>query len=109
MNIGYLYLAIAVIAEVSGSSLIKYTEGFSKLYPSLGCLALFGTAIFMLSKTVNYVPLYIAYAIWGAAGILLVTVISVVFLKESINLITVIGLVCIVLGVVLVNLFGTGH
>ena len=50
MNLGYLFLAIAIVSEVTGSSLIKYTEGFTKPLPSIFCMALFGLAIFMLSK-----------------------------------------------------------
>lgn len=67
MNLGYLFLAIAIVSEVTGSSLIKYTEGFTKPLPSIFCMTLFGFAIFMLSKTVNYIPLYIAYALWGGS------------------------------------------
>ena len=99
MNIGYLFLVVAIISEVTGSSLIKYTEGFTKLVPSLLCLMLFGTAIFMLSKTVSYIPLYIAYGLWGALGVVLVTAISVLFLKEPINMPTIIGITLIVSGV----------
>lgn len=109
MNLGYFFLAVAIVSEVTGSSLIKYTEGFTKIGPSMLCLVLFGTAIFMLSKTVRYVPLYIAYGLWGALGIVLVTAISVVFLKESINTPTIIGVALIVVGVLLVNLYGASH
>lgn len=109
MNLGYLFLAIAIVSEVTGSSLIKYTEGFTKPLPSIFCMTLFGFAIFMLSKTVNYIPLYIAYALWGALGIILVTLISIFVMKESVNIATILGLFFIVIGVVLVNIYGSSH
>jgi Membrane transporters of cations and cationic drugs len=109
MNIGYVFLAIAIISEVTGSTLIKYTDGFTKFTPSVLCLLLFGTAVFMLSKTVEHIPLYIAYGLWGALGIVLVCLISVLFLKESINLPTIFGICLIVSGVILVNLYGSSH
>lgn len=107
--IGYLLLFIAIVAEVIGSNLVKSTEEFTKLIPSLFCIGMFIIAIFMLSKTVRYIPLPIAYAIWGALGIVLVTLVGVFYWKMTINIPTIIGLGCIIIGVILVNLFGTGH
>lgn len=109
MLVGYLFLFVAIIAEVIGSNLVKSTEGFTKLTPSLLCIGMFTIAIFMLSKTVKYIPLPIAYAIWGALGIVLVTLVGVFYWRMSVNIPTIIGLGCIIVGVVLVNLFGTGH
>jgi small multidrug resistance pump len=109
MNVGYLFLAAAIVSEVTGSSLIKYTEGFRKFIPSISCLVLFGIAIFMLSKAVNFIPLYIAYALWGALGIILVSLISIFIMKESVNIATILGIFFIVIGVVLVNIFGPSH
>lgn len=109
MYVGYLYLAIAIISEVIGSNMVVNTERFTKLKPTLICILCFGIAIYMLSPTVHYIPLYIAYAIWGGLGIVLVTIVGVVFWKQSVDIPTLIGIFLIVAGVVVVNLFGKTH
>ena len=109
MNVGYLYLAIAIISEVIGSNMVVNTEGFTKIRPTLICIFCFGLAIYMLSLTVKHMPLYIAYAIWGGLGIILVTIVGVTFWKQSVNIPTLIGIIFIVVGVVVVNLFGQSH
>lgn len=109
MNIGYLYLAIAIISEVIGSNMVVNTEGFTKVKPTLICIFCFGLAIYMLSLTVKHMPLYIAYAIWGGLGIILVTIVGVIIWKQSINIPTILGISFIVVGVVIVNLFGKSH
>lgn len=109
MNIGYLYLAVAVISEVIGSNMVANTEGFTKIKPTLICIFCFGLAIYMLALTVKHMPLYIAYAIWGGLGIILVTVVGIIVWKESVNLPTILGIVLIVSGVVVVNLFSNAH
>ena len=109
MYVGYLYLAIAIISEVIGSNMVVSTEGFTRLKPTLICILCFGIAIYMLSLTVHYIPLYIAYAIWGGLGIILVAIVGVVFWKQSIDIPTLIGILLIVAGIVVVNLFGKAH
>lgn len=109
MNVGYLYLAIAIISEVIGSNMVVNTEGFTKVKPTLICIFCFGLAIYMLSLTVKHMPLYIAYAMWGGLGIILVTIVGVTFWKQSVNIPTLIGILFIVVGVVVVNLFGKLH
>lgn len=109
MNIGYLYLAIAIVSEVIGSNMVVKTDGFTKLNPTLVCVFCFGLAIYMLSLTVRHIPLYIAYAIWGGLGIILVTIVGVAIWKQNINLPTLLGISLIVAGVIIVNLFGETH
>ncbi|MDF7626314.1 multidrug efflux SMR transporter [Lactobacillaceae bacterium L1_55_11] len=106
---GYFYLLIAVIAEIAGSNLVVSSQGFTKWQPTLLCLACYGLAFFMLSKTVETIPLHIAYAIWSGAGIVLVTVMSVLFWKAQINWPTIFGLLLIIVGIVIVNLYGNLH
>lgn len=109
MNIGYFYLIMAIVSEVIGSNMVVKTEGFTKLRPTLICIVCFVFALYMLSITVKYMPLYVAYAIWGGLGIILVTIVGIVVWKNNINLVTLIGIALIVAGVVIVNLFGKSH
>lgn len=79
---GYLYLALAISLELIGTTCLKYSEGFTKLYPSLATLAAYGLCFYLFSKSLLYLHLSIAYAIWCAIGIVAATLISVFFLMK---------------------------
>ncbi|OJG71301.1 hypothetical protein RV12_GL001563 [Enterococcus quebecensis] len=100
---------VAIISEVVATNLLKATDGFSKLLPSVECLAAYVVCFYTLSKAIKYMPLNVAYAMWGAIGIILITFFSVIYWKEPINTPTIIGIGFIVIGTILVNVFGTGH
>lgn len=105
----YLYLTLAVVAELFGSNLLKYADGFTKLVPTIFALLAYGGSFYFLSLTLKYFPLNIVYAVWGGMGIVLITLISVFVFHVSINWQTVLGTILIVVGVVIVNLYGTTH
>ena len=109
MYMGYLYLTIAIVSEVIGSNMVISTEGFTRIKPTLICVFCFGLAIYMLSLTVRTIPLYIAYAMWGGLWIVLVTMVGVLFWKQTVDAPTLLGIFSIILGVVVVNLFGKTH
>ncbi|HDH4522562.1 TPA: QacCGHJ group quaternary ammonium compound efflux SMR transporter [Staphylococcus aureus] len=105
----YLYLIIAIVSEVIGSAFLKSSEGFSKLYPTLATLISFIVCFYFLSKTMQHLPLNITYASWAGLGLVLTTVVSVLILKEQINLISIISIILIIVGVVLLNTLGSSH
>ncbi|HHR3458495.1 TPA: QacCGHJ group quaternary ammonium compound efflux SMR transporter [Staphylococcus aureus] len=105
----YLYLIIAIVGEVIGSAFLKSSEGFSKLYPTLATLISFIVCFYFLSKTIQHLPLNITYASWAGLGLVLTTVVSVLIFKEQINLISIISIILIIVGVVLLNTFGSSH
>ena len=105
----YLYLAIAIIGELIGTSMLKASEGFSKLFPTIGVIIAFVGSFFFLSIAMKTIPLNTAYAIWSGIGIVATTIISVLIWKEKINVASVTGIVFILIGVVILNLFGPGH
>ena len=82
---GYLYLALAIILELIGTTCLKYSEGFTKLYPSLATLAAYGLCFYLFSKSLLYLHLSIAYAIWCAIGIVAATLISVFLFNEALS------------------------
>lgn len=100
----YLYLALAIVLECGGTFLMKLSDGFSQLWPSVGCLALYGLCFAVFSKALQGLPLSVAYASWGALGIVLATGISAVAFKEPLNALVVAGVVVCIVGVVMVNL-----
>lgn len=107
--IHYIYLAAAIVLEVLATNLMKASQGFSKLPYTLGTLAVYGLCFFLLSLAVKEINLSLAYAIWAGVGIILTTAISVLIWHEAINFPTILGIVLIVAGVVIVNLFSSAH
>ncbi|KAF43804.1 DMT family transporter, partial [Staphylococcus aureus] len=69
----------------------------------------FGICFYFLSLTIKFLPLNITYATWAGLGLVLTTIISVIVFKENVNLISIISIGLIVIGVVLLNVFGESH
>ncbi|MDH9161343.1 quaternary ammonium compound efflux SMR transporter QacH [Staphylococcus succinus] len=105
----YLYLLLAIVGEVIGSAFLKSSDGFSKLYPTMATIISFLACFYFLSKTLQHLPLNITYASWAGLGLVLTTIISVLIFKEQINLISVISIILIMVGVILLNTFGSSH
>ncbi|EKH2228346.1 quaternary ammonium compound efflux SMR transporter QacG [Staphylococcus pseudintermedius] len=105
----YLYLFISIATEIIGTCFLKASEGFTKLWPTLGTLLSFGICFYFLSLTIKFLPLNITYATWAGLGLVLTTIISVIVFKENVNLISIISIGLIVIGVVLLNVFGESH
>ena len=105
----YLYLALAIVGEIIGSSLLKASEGFSKLFPTIGVIIAFVVCFFFLSLSLKTIPLNTAYALSAGLGFVLTTIISVLIWKEKINMASIAGITLIVAGVVILNLFGPGY
>lgn len=105
----YFFLALAIMGELIGSSLLKASDGFSKLYPTIGLVFAFVGSFFFLSMSLKTIPLNTAYAVWSGIGIVATTIISVLIWKEKINGASIAGIVLILIGVVVLNLFGPGH
>ena len=99
----YVYLAIAIIAEVIGTSALKASEEFTRLVPSLIVVAGYVVAFFFLSLTLRTIPVGIAYAIWAGAGIALIVAVGAILFQQVPDLPAIVGLTLIVAGVVIVN------
>ncbi|WP_030702435.1 MULTISPECIES: DMT family transporter [unclassified Streptomyces] len=105
---GYAYglLAAAIAAEVAGTTAMKYSEGFTRLWPSLGTLLGYLIAFTLLAQTLKTLSVGTAYAIWAGAGTGAVALIGILFLGESGSLVKIAGIALIVAGVVVLNLGG---
>jgi len=109
--LAYVLLGFAIVSEVIGSSFLVKSEGFSKLFPSIMVIIIYSLAFYLLSQVIKTIPLGIAYAIWGGVGIVLTTIVGYVLFKQTLDAPAMIGIVLIVSGVVVINLFSqsTGH
>jgi small multidrug resistance pump len=101
----WIYLAIAIAAEVVGTSSLKASAGFTKLGPSLMVLAGYGVAFLFLSLTLERIPVGVGYAIWSGAGVTLIALIGWLVYGERLDPAAIAGMALIVAGVVVLNLF----
>ncbi|MGF1621310.1 MAG: DMT family transporter [Rhodomicrobiaceae bacterium] len=99
----YVYLIVAIIAEVIGTSSLKASEGFTRLAPSLVVVAGFGVAFFFLSLTLRTIPIGVAYAIWSGFGTALIVLIGAVSFKQVPDLGALVGIGLIVAGVIVIK------
>jgi small multidrug resistance pump len=107
----YLYLAIAIVGEVIGTAALKATEEFTRLVPSLIVIAGYATAFFFLNLTLRTIPVGIAYALWAGFGIVLISAVSWVVYRQTLDVPALLGIGLIVAGVVVINGFSSsvGH
>ncbi|MCX5534272.1 multidrug efflux SMR transporter [Streptomyces sp. NBC_00006] len=103
---GYVLLAGAIAAEVGATTAMKYSEGFSRLWPSLVTIAGYIVAFALLAQTLKTVQIGTAYAIWAGTGTAVIAAIGMLFLGEGLTLAKVGGIVLVIGGVVLLNLGG---
>ena len=108
---GYLYLSIAIVAEVIATSALKSSEEFTRLGPSILVVVGYGAAFYFLSLVLKTIPIGVAYAIWAGMGITLIAIVGVVAFKQVPDLPAIIGMALIVAGVLVINIFSTtvGH
>ena len=104
-----LFLAIAIGGELIGTTFLKYTEGFTKLWPSLITIASYGICFYCFARAREHINLSFAYAIWSGLGIVVATLVSVFLFKQAITPAGIFGIILILIGVVVLNLFGTPH
>ncbi|MBS9403855.1 QacE family quaternary ammonium compound efflux SMR transporter [Halomonas sp. TRM85114] len=103
----FVYLALAIIAEVIGTSALKASEGFTRLWPSVTVVVGYGVAFYLLALVLRTIPVGIAYAFWAGLGIVLVTLVGIVVYGEKPDLPALLGLAMIVGGVVVIQVFSS--
>ena len=100
---GYIYLSISILAEILATLSLKLSEGFTVLLPSFVVVIGYGLAFFTLSKSLVYLPLSLAYAIWSGVGTALTAVLGILLFDEPLSIGMIAGILCIIGGVVLMN------
>ena len=106
-----LILFFAVLSEVIATTSLKFSEGFTKLIPSIVVVVGYGLSFYLLSMTLKIMPIGIAYAFWSGIGIVLTVIIGKIIWNESLDWARVTGILLIILGIVIINLFSktTAH
>lgn len=103
----YIYLSLAIVLEVLGSSFMKLSDGFTKPLFAIGTAVAYIACFYILSLSLRVIPLGVAYAIWAAVGLILTNVVSVIFFKQHFDLAAGIGISLIVAGVIIINVFSS--
>ena len=101
----YFYLALAIAAEVAGTSLLKATEEFTKLIPTTFLAIFYIISFWLMTLALRELPLGVVYAVWSGLGIVLVAIIGAFVYKEVPDLASMIGMALIISGVVVMHLF----
>lgn len=103
----WLYLAIAVAAEVMATTSLKFSKGFTEPLPTVLVAVGYACSFFFLTKVLKQLPISIAYAIWSGVGVALVSVVGWVWLGNKLDAAALIGIGLIIAGVVVINLFSS--
>ena len=103
---GYIYLMFAIITGIASNGFLKTTEGFTKLNPTVFCVLSIIICLFCISKAMTIIPVGFTYATYGALTITAVTLFGIFKYNQTPNIYGAIGLVLIIVGVLLLNIFG---
>ena len=111
MLMAYILLALAIVSEVTGSTFLVKSEGFTQLVPSILVVVFYVISFYLLSQVIKTIPLGVAYAIWGGVGIVLTALIGFLIFRQSLDLAALIGIALIIGGVIVMNIFSktVGH
>ena len=101
----HIYLLLAIIAEVVGTSALKASDGFTKWIPNVIVIVGYGFAFYFLSLVLKSIPMGVAYAIWSGLGIVLISLVSYIYFKQRLDFPAIIGMALIISGVIVINLF----
>jgi len=104
-----IYLILAIVLEVSGTTSMKFSQGFTKLIPSVLIFVFYGISFFFLTLTLKKLELSVTYAVWAGLGTALIAGIGIIWFKEPVTPQKLISIALIILGVIGLNLSGGVH
>ena len=102
----WLYLVIAIVFEVCGTTCMKLSRGFTKLVPSILLFPFYGLSFGAMTVALKRIEVSVAYAIWSALGTALIALIGILWFKESVSVLKTVSLALVILGVIGLNLSG---
>lgn len=105
----YVMLFAAILIEVAASSMLEYSNGFTKLGPSALCIFLYGVSAFLLARALLKIDLGVAYATWCSLGIIATSIVAAVVFGQKLTPLGIVGVTLILCGCLLVNLFGAAR
>lgn len=106
---GWFYLIWAIIFEVSGTTCMKLSQGFTKILPSILMFVFYALSFVFLTFVLKKINVSVAYAVWSGLGTALIALIGAIWFKEPMNAMKIASIGLIILGVVGLNLVGEMH
>lgn len=104
-SVSYIYLGVAIVAEVIATTALKASDSFTRLGPSVITVVGYALAFYFLSLTLRVIPTGVAYAIWSGVGIVLISLVSWLYYQQRLDAPAIIGMGLIIAGVVVLNVF----
>lgn len=104
-----LYLGAAVLTEVVGTSVLKLSNGFENAVPGAVALGAYAVSIYFVSLAIRELPIGLVYATWSAFGVVGVAVIGILFFDESIDFVGIVGIVLVLVGISLLNVYSEAY
>ncbi len=101
----FAILFFAILSEVIATSALKFSEGFTKLVPSVVVVAGYGLSFYLLSLSLKVFPIGVAYAIWSGVGLILTVIAGMIIWRETLDWARVAGIILILAGIILINVF----
>jgi small multidrug resistance pump len=105
----WLYMVLAIVLEVSGTTSMKLSQGFTQVLPSVLMFLFYGLSLGALTLALKSIDVSVAYAVWSGLGTALIATVGVLWLKEPLNALKVVSLMLIIIGVIGLNLSGDSH
>lgn len=102
----WLFLALAIVSETMATTALKASASFTKPLPAILTVLGYGSAFYFMSLTMRVFPMGMVYAIWSGVGMVLITLLGVVLYRERPDAMTLLGMGLILVGVLVINLFG---
>ena len=104
-----LLLGVAIVFELLGTSFMKMSDGYSRLFPTLGVFICYGIAFYVLATIMNTLPLNVTYATWSGVGLVGTTVLSILLFHEKVTFASLLGIALVIVGLVILNLSQKVH
>jgi len=103
--VAWVWLFVAIVAEVIATTALKSAQGFTRLWPSILVVLGYSIAFYCLSEVVKSLPLALSYAIWSGVGVALIALLGWLLFGQKLDAPALLGLVLIVSGVLVINIF----
>jgi small multidrug resistance pump len=100
----WIYLLIAILTEVVGTTLMKVSQGLTRLIPALMMFLMYAISFVFMALALKKIEVGTAYAIWSGLGTALIATIGIFWFRESFNIPKLVGIALIIVGVILLNL-----
>ena len=105
----WFYLVLAIVFEVSGTTAMKLSQGFTKMLPSVLMFLLYGLSLSALTLALKRIDVSMAYAVWSGLGTALIATVGVLWLKEPLTALKIVSLMLIIIGVIGLHFSGDAH